>query len=131
MKPDEQTFTHMEFNNNQPSSTRPASHPLLVLDATINCVIYSKVNARAAAMSVKTKLTAMPDTGATMCIMGRSMLDQLKMDRSEVVKVTERPVAANGDQIALGGAVFLDLAHGGRKTMQMVYVSAQVKHMLL
>ena len=59
------------------------------------------------------------------------MLDELKMNKSELVKVTERLVAANGDRIALDEAVFLDLAHGDKKTTLMVYVSAQVKHMLL
>ena len=53
----------------------------------------------------------MPDTGAMTCIMGRQMLDQLKMNKSELVKVTERLVAANGDLIALDGAVFLDLTN--------------------
>ena len=53
------------------------------MTATINCVVYSNINARgprAAARAVKAKLTAMCDTGAMMCIMGRSMLDELKMN---------------------------------------------------
>ena len=105
-----------------------------MVDTTISHVVYSKFNARApkaASRAAQTKLTTMPNTGAMMCIMGRSMLDQLKMDRSKLVKVTEQLVAANGDQIALNGAVFLCLARGGKKTTQMVYVLAQVKHMLL
>ena len=53
------------------------------------------------------------------------------MQKSEVVKVTERLVAANGDLIALNGAVFLDLTNEGKTTTQMVYMSAQVKNMLL
>ena len=59
------------------------------------------------------------------------MLDQIRVNRSELVKVTERLVGANGNQIVLDGALFLDLAHDGRKTTQMVYVSGQVKHVLL
>ena len=47
VKPDEQNFSHMEFSNVQLSNTRPASHPSITLNATINSVIYSKVNARA------------------------------------------------------------------------------------
>ena len=72
MKPDEQTFTHMEFSNGQLRNTRPVSHPSIMMNATINSIVYSKVNARApkaAARSVQAKLTAICDTGAMMCIM--------------------------------------------------------------
>ena len=58
----------------------------------INSVVYSKVNARvpkAAARAVQAKLTAMWDTRAMMRIKGRSMLDELKVNKSELVKVTE------------------------------------------
>ena len=34
VRPDEQTFAHMEFRNNQPIHARPASHPSLLVDAT-------------------------------------------------------------------------------------------------
>ena len=78
-----------------------------------------------------TKLTPMPDTGAMMCIIGRGMLRQLIVKRHELVKVTERMVAANGHQLTLDGAVFLDLTAGGRKSVQMVYVSPDVNHTLL
>ena len=90
-----------------------------MVDATINHVVYGKFNARApkaASMAAETKLTSILNRGAMMSIMGRSMLDQLKMNRSKLVKVTEQLVSANGDHIALNGAVFLCLAHGGRKT---------------
>ena len=40
-------------------------------------------------------------------------------------------MAANGNRVALNGAVFLDLGRGDKKTTQMAYVSAQVKQMLL
>ena len=40
-------------------------------------------------------------------------------------------MAANGDLIALDGAVFLDLTNERKTTTHMVYVSAQVKNMLL
>ena len=36
----------------------------------------------------------MCDTGGMMCVMGRSMLNKLKMNKSKLVKVTERLVAA-------------------------------------
>ena len=70
-------------------------------------------------------------TGALTCITGRQMLDQLNMNKSKMVKVTELLVAANGDLITLDGAVFLDLTIEGKTTTQMVYVSAQIKKMLL
>ena len=82
----------MEFHNGQPSRTRPAKHPAVVLSAKINKTVYSKVNARApkaASTKMEAKLSAMPDTGAMTCIMGRQMLDQLKMNKSELVKVME------------------------------------------
>ena len=72
----------------------------------------------------QSKLTAMCDTGVMMFIMGRSMFYKRKITKCKLVKVTEQLVAANGNQIALDGAVFLDLAHGDKKTMQMVYVLA-------
>ena len=65
------------------------------------------------------------------CIMGKGMLRQLNVKRHELVRVTKRMVAANSHQITLDGAVFLDLTAGGRKSVQMVYVSPDVKHMLL
>ena len=61
-----------------------------------------------------TRLTAMPVTGAMMCIMGRRMLRQINVERHELVKVTERMVAANGHQITLDGAVLLDLTAGSQ-----------------
>ena len=100
VRPDEKTFTHMEFRNGELRRTRPASHPLIALNATINNVLYNKINVRApkaAARVVQAKLTPMCNTGAMMCIIGRSMLDELKMNKSQVVKVTQRLVAANGD----------------------------------
>ena len=51
-----------------------------MVDATINHIVYSKVNTKAPKVdsrTAETKLTAMPDMGAMMCIIGRSMLDQL------------------------------------------------------
>ena len=127
-------FTHMEFHNGQPSRTRPAKHFAVVLGAKINETVYSKVNARApkaASTKIEAKLNPMPDTGAITCIMGRQMLDQLNMNKSKMVKVTELLVAANGDLITLDGAVFLDLTIEGKTTTQMVYVSAHIKNMLL
>lgn len=47
MRPDEQTFAHMEFSNNRPIHARPAGHPSLVVDATISHATCSGVNARA------------------------------------------------------------------------------------
>ena len=116
MKPDDQTFTPMEFNNGQPRSTRPASHPLSTARSTPGRPRWPPGQSR---------LTAMCNTGAMMNIMGRSMLNKLKMNKSKLVKVTKRLVAAIGDQIALNGAVFLDLAHRDKKTTQMVYVLTQ------
>ena len=40
------------------------------------------------------------------------MLNELKMNKSELVKVTKQLVAANGDQLALNKAVFLSHADG-------------------
>ena len=73
----------------------------------------------------------MPVTGAMMCIMGRRMLRQINVERHELVKVTERMVAVNGHQITLDGAVLLDLTAGGRKSVQMVYISPDVKNIVL
>ena len=70
VRPDEQTFAHMEFSNNRPIHARPAGHPSLVVDATISHATCSGVNARgpkAAARAAKTKLDAMPHPGAMMC----------------------------------------------------------------
>ena len=102
--------------------------------ATVSYATYSqaKTNARKVADRGKvTRVTTMADTGAMMCIMGRVMLEQLNVERHELVKVTERMVAANGHQLTLDGALFLNLKTGDRKSVQMVYVSPDVKHMLL
>ena len=39
VKPDKQTFTHMEFSKSQLRSTRPASHLSITLNATINTAV--------------------------------------------------------------------------------------------
>ena len=62
----------------------------------------------------------MYNMGVMMCIISRSMLNELKMNKSELVKVTEHLAAANGNQITLNGAMFLNLGHSNKKTMQMV-----------
>ena len=46
VQPHQQTFTHMEFHNRQPSRTRPAKYPTVVLSAKIDKTVYSKVNAQ-------------------------------------------------------------------------------------
>ena len=134
VQPSQQTFSHMEYWGDQWHRTRPAGHPSLVVEATISHATYSKAKSKAPKVAAKaraTKLTSMPDTGAMMCIMGRSQLRQLNIERHELVKVTEKMVAANGHSITLDGAVFLDLVVGDRRSTQMVYVSPEVKHMLL
>ena len=73
-----------------------------------------------------TRLTVMANTGAMICTMGRGILRQLNVARHKLVKATERMVAANDKQITLDGAVFLNLMAGGRKSVQMVYVSLDV-----
>ena len=91
VKPDKQTFTHMEFSDGQLRNTRPAGHLSTTLNATINSNVYRKINARAPkapTRAIKAKFTAMCDTLALMCIMGRSMLSELKMNKSELIKVT-------------------------------------------
>ena len=78
VQPHKQTFTHMEFHNTQQSRTRAAKHPAVVLNAKIKRTGNSKFNARlpkAASTKMEAKLSAMPDTGAMMCIMGKKTLD--------------------------------------------------------
>ena len=59
------------------------------------------------------------------------MLNQHKMNKSKLVKVTEQLVAENGDLITLNGAVFLNLTNEGETTTQRVYIPTKVKNMLL
>ena len=69
MRLDKKTFSHTEFSNSELRRTRPASHPLIALNATINNVLYNKINVRApkaAARLVQAKLTLMCDAGAMM-----------------------------------------------------------------
>ena len=57
MRPDEKTFTHMDFSK---------GHPPITLNAMVNSVVYDKLNVKvlkAAARTVQAKLTAMSDTG--------------------------------------------------------------------
>ena len=124
----------MEVHNRHLRRTRQVKHPTAVLSAKMKETVYSKVNARApkaASTKMEAKLSAMPDSGAMTCIMGRQMLHPLKINKSKLMKVTEQLVAANGDLIALDGAVFLYLTNEGKTTNQMVYMSAQVLNMLL
>ena len=44
---DKKTFTQMEFRNSQLRRTRPASHPLITLNATISNIVYNKLTVRA------------------------------------------------------------------------------------
>ena len=63
-----------------------------MLSATVNSGVYDKLNVRApkaAARTAQAKLTAKCNTGAMMCIMGRDMLNELKMNKSKLVKVTK------------------------------------------
>ena len=79
----------------------------MVLSAKMKETAYSKVNARApkvASPKMEAKLSAMPDTGAMTCIMGRQMLNPLKINKSKLTTVTEQLVGANGDLIALDGS---------------------------
>ena len=76
----------------RPTGWRPASYPSIALSATINSGVYDKLKARtpkAAARTAQAKLTAICDTGAIVYIMGRDTLNELKMNKSELVKVTE------------------------------------------
>ena len=80
------------------------------MNATVSHATYRQTKTKAPKVANEgkvTKLTTMADTGVMMCIMGRGMLRQLNVERHELVKVTERMVAANGHQITLEGAVFL------------------------
>ena len=124
----------MELHNGQPRRTRQAKHPTVVLSAKMKETAYSKVNGRApkvASTKMEAKLSAMPDTGAMTCIMGRQMLNPLKINKSKLMTVTEQLVGANGDLIALDGAAFLYLTNEGKTTNQIVYMSAQVLNMML
>ena len=94
--------------------------------ATVSHATYSQANTKAPKVAnggKVMKLTVMADRGAMMCIIRRGTLRLLNVKRQELVKVTERIVAAIGHQITLDRAVFLDLTAGRRKSVQMVYVS--------
>ena len=55
-----------------------------------------------------------------MYTMIRSVLDELKMNKSKLVKVPKLLVAANSDRIAFDRALFINLGHGDKKTTQLV-----------
>ena len=59
-----------------------------------------------------TMVTAMLDTGASMCIVSRCMTMQMEVSRNKLETTTKRLVEANGAQIELDGAVFLNLTVG-------------------
>ena len=65
------------------------------------------------------------------CIMGRNTLDELRINKNELVKVTKQLVATNGERITTDGAISLDLRHGNEKTTRLVHIAAQATRMLL
>ena len=62
---------------------------------------------------------------------GKKHARQLRINKNELVKVTQRLVATNGERIPIYGAIFLNLRHGNKKTTLMVYVAAQASRTLL
>ena len=74
VQPDQQTFSHMEYRRNQGLRTRPDRHPAVAVGSAVSHATYSQLHAKAPKVAAKgkaTKITAMPDTGALMCLMGR------------------------------------------------------------
>ena len=65
-------------------------------------------------------VTAMPDTGASMCLIGRCMNNRMKITRPNLTPTTERLVGANGGQIKQDNVEFRNLTVGDATSSRLV-----------
>ena len=76
-------------------------------------------------------VTAMPDTGGPMCIIGKCVTTRMGISKHNLATTTERLVGANGAQIELDSAVFLNITVEDAKSSQLVYVTIWVTRLFL
>ena len=103
--------------------TKPNKHHKLAVQVTLRHNAYDKISLEApntAGDQHTTMVTAMPDTGASMCLVGRCLTMGMGITRHNLAATTERGVGVNGGRIKLDGIVFLNLTLGNDTSNQIV-----------
>ena len=106
--------------------TRPDKNPETVVQGTISQDAYTTRGLHLPKVANQNKIwkfAAMPDTGALVFLIGRAVVEKIRVNTRELVKAAQSLKAANGKPIELDGVIFLDLSYRGRTSSQMASVT--------
>ena len=76
-------------------------------------------------------VSAMPDTGAMMCLVGMNTMHSMGLRESDLVEVDMQVNAANNRKIPVLGGIILDLKLNGKSSRQLAYVTYEVHCLFL
>ena len=77
------------------------------------------------------RISFLPDTGASLCVVGLPILKKLGMNLSQLKKTSRRILTATGDRIHCRGWFAAQLTVDGNLTNQNIYVCDNIQHSYL
>ena len=102
-------------------------HPTLEVQVEVDHQAYAQLNLRTPVGGQETRMCALADTGAQMCILGRDQVNQLGLQMTDLEQANLGINTADGGQAKNLGMVFLNISirtqEGmSRSTKQQCYV---------
>ena len=94
-------------------------HPIREVEVSVHTPIYESTGVQPPTSKGTTKITAMLDTGAQMCLLGDNVLFRLGATTDKLVKVSTKMHAANGKEINILDGIFLDITLNGNTNAHM------------
>ena len=117
----------------QPSSPMPTVR----VNAQVSQDAYKQLNVSGASVLSKRTILANADTGATVCVAGMTLLEDLGLDTKCLVPVSIRLWSANKTPLKVIGGIFLDISSKSKHTLkaihtkQLTYIAETVTSLFL
>ena len=102
-------------------------HPIREVEVSVHTPIYESTGVQPPTSTGTTKVTAMLDTGAQMCLLGSDLLYRLGATTDQLCPTATKLKGANRKEINILGCIFLDIALNGNTNAHMCYVTNQIE----
>ena len=119
----------MEGGTSEWHPNKPDKHLKLAVEVALCHNNYHKISLKIPTTTGEyhtAMVTAVSDTGALMCLIGRCVTRQMGITSLNLTPTTKITLGANGGQIKLDGATFLHPTVNNATSSQIVYVMPQV-----
>jgi hypothetical protein len=115
---------HIEWDQQADKFSKklPAPPPIINVKATILRNVHERYGFRIKKNAHSKMVEAVADTGCQRTTGGIDILRKLKISRRSLVPTTHRIVGITDTRLNVIGSLFLNIAHNGRTTNQMVHI---------